>query len=127
MTVPEMRPRVVTAAFWCWVVAAVSLVVLGLMLAFSPQPLPVFLRGAGALFTAAGFALGYLAGRTGRGDDAFRRAGFGLALPLVLLLALFCILTQGALWLIPLILTMVGAVLIMRPAAQEWFDLGEQR
>ena len=33
--------------------------------------------------------------------------------------------TGGVLWLIPMILTMVGAVLIMRPSAQDWFHLGE--
>ena len=33
--------------------------------------------------------------------------------------------TGGVLWLIPMILTMVGAVLIMRPSAQDWFHIEE--
>jgi hypothetical protein len=125
MTVPQPRPRVVTAAFWCWVVSAVALVGLGLLLALSRSNVPVFFRGAGALFVVGGLALGYLAGRANAGHRALRRAAVGLALALVVLLALFCLMTQGALWLIPMILTMVGAVLMLRPTAQEWFD-GEE-
>ena len=74
------------------------------------------------LFALAGLALGYLAGRARGGHSALRRAAVGLAVALVLLLALFCLMTQGALWLIPMILSMVGAVLIMRPSAQAWYD-----
>ena len=46
----------------------------------------------------------------------------GLALALVVLLALFALMTGGALWLIPMILTMVGVVLIMRPAAAAFYE-----
>jgi hypothetical protein len=113
---------VVAVAFWCWVAAAVTLVGLGLLVALSRANVPFFYRGAGALFVVAGLALGYLAGRAGGGNAALRRAAVGLALALVVLLALFTLMTQGALWLIPMILTMVGAVLMLRPAAQDWFD-----
>ena len=122
--VPE-RPRIVDAVFWLWLLAAVSLVVLGMLMALTRGNLPPVFRGAGILFAVAGLALGYLAGRTRAGHARMRRAAVGLALALVVLLALFTLMTGGVLWLIPMILTMVGAVLIMRPSAQDWFHLGE--
>jgi peptidoglycan/LPS O-acetylase OafA/YrhL len=126
MTAPQSRPRVVTAAFWCWVVASLLLVLFGLMLALSRNNLPLFYRGAGALFILAGLALGYFAGRTRLGYAPFRRAAVGLALALALLLALFSLMTHGIVWLLVMILSMVGAVLIMRPSAQDWFEAQEQ-
>lgn len=125
MTAPPPRPRIVTAAFWCWVAAAIALVGLGLLMALSRANVPTFYRGAGALFVVAGLVLGYLAGRANSGHAPLRRAAIGLALALVVLLALFTLMTQGALWLIPMILTMVGAVLMLRPTAQDWFDREE--
>ena len=119
------RPRIVDAVFWLWLLAAVSLVVLGMLMALTRGNLPPVFRGAGILFAVAGLALGYLAGRTRAGHARMRRAAVGLALALVVLLALFTLMTGGVLWLIPMILTMVGAVLIMRPSAQDWFHLGE--
>jgi len=119
------RPRIVDAVFWLWLLAAVSLVVLGMLMALTRGNLPPVFRGAGVLFAVAGLALGYLAGRTRAGHARMRRAAVGLALALVVLLALFTLMTGGVLWLIPMILTMVGAVLIMRPSAQDWFHLGE--
>jgi hypothetical protein len=120
-----VRPRIVDAVFWLWLLAAVSLVVLGMLMALTRGNLPPVFRGAGILFAVAGLALGYLAGRTRAGHAQMRRAAVGLALALVVLLALFTLMTGGVLWLIPMILTMVGAVLIMRPSAQDWFHLGE--
>lgn len=122
--VPE-RPRIVDAVFWLWLLAAVSLVVLGMLMALTRGNMPPVFRGAGILFAVAGLALGYLAGRTRAGHARMRRAAVGLALALVVLLALFTLMTGGVLWLIPMILAMVGAVLIMRPSAQDWFHLGE--
>jgi peptidoglycan/LPS O-acetylase OafA/YrhL len=119
------RPRIVEAVFWLWLLAAISLVVLGMLLAFAHGELPPVFRGAGILFAIAGLALGFLAGRTRAGHARLRRAAVGLALALVVLLALFTLMTGGVLWLIPMILTMVGAVLIMRPSAQGWFHPGE--
>ena len=120
-----VRPRIVDAVFWLWLLAAVSLVVLGMLMALTRGNLPPVFRGAGVLFAVAGLALGYLAGRTRAGHAQMRRAAVGLALALVVLLALFTLMTGGVLWLVPMILTMVGAVLIMRPSAQDWFHLGE--
>jgi hypothetical protein len=119
------RPRIVEAVFWLWLVAAISLVVLGMLMALTRGNLPPVYRGAGVLFAVAGLGLGYLAGRTRAGNARMRRAGVGLALALVVLLALFTLMTGGVLWLIPMILTMVGAVLVMRPSAQDWFHAEE--
>jgi hypothetical protein len=121
MSAPPQRPRLVSAAFWCWLAAAISLTTLGLLIALNPANLPVFFRGAGVLFAVAGMALGYLAGRTRTGHAGFRRAAVGFALALVVVLALFILVGGGVVWVLPMILTLVGAVLIMRPSAQEWF------
>ena len=71
MTAPHQRPRVVTAAFWCWVVASVLLVMFGLLLAFSQDNLPVLFRGAGALFALSGLGLGFCPGRPALDMHAF--------------------------------------------------------
>ncbi|OBB01320.1 hypothetical protein A5662_13895 [Mycobacteriaceae bacterium 1482268.1] len=126
MSAPSPRPRTVNAAFWCWVAAAMSLVLLGLLMALTRGNLPAVFRGAGVIFAVAGLALGYLAGPTRAGKARLRRAGVGLALALGLLLAVFTLMTGGVLWLIPMILTIVGAVLIMRPSAQDWFHAQEK-
>jgi hypothetical protein len=118
MTAPQSRPRVVTAAFWCWVVAAVALVALGLLLALNQANLPVFLRASGAVLAVAGLALGYLARQAVAGHTAFRRAAVALALALVFVLALFILIGGGGiLWVLPMILALVGAVLMTRPGA----------
>ena len=127
MTAPHQRPRVVTAAFWCWVVASVLLVMFGLLLAFSQDNLPVLFHGAGALFALSGLGLGYLSGQTRLGYARFRRAAVALALAVVVLLAVFALISRGPVWLLVMILTMVGAVLMMRPSAQGWFDQEEAR
>ena len=68
-----------------------------------------------------GRGLGYLAGRTRTGDARFRRAAVGLALALVVLLALLHLSPAVVCCaLLPMILPMiVGTVLIMRPSAQD--------
>jgi peptidoglycan/LPS O-acetylase OafA/YrhL len=125
MTAPQSRPRVVNAGFWCWAAASVLLVAFGLLLAFSPDNLPMVFRGMGALFAAAGLGLGFLAGRARLGEARFRRAAIGLSLAIVIILALFALYSRGPVWLLMMILTMVGAVLMMQPPAQEWFDQEE--
>jgi hypothetical protein len=126
MSAPLQRPRIVNIAFWCWLGAAVLLAALGLLLALNKANVPIFLRGAGALFVVAGLALGYLAGRTRTGDTRFRRAAVALALIIVVLLALFVLVGGGGvLWVLPMILTLAGAILVMRPSAQEWFPAQE--
>jgi len=127
MTAPQSRPRVVSAGFWCWAAAAVLLVAFGLLLAFSPDSLPTLFRGMGALFAASGLGLGFLAGRARLGDERFRRAALALALAIVVVLALFALYSRGPVWLLLMILTMVGAVLMMRPPALEWFGDEESK
>jgi peptidoglycan/LPS O-acetylase OafA/YrhL len=125
MTAAQPRPRVVSAGFWCWAAASVLLVAFGLLLAFSPDSLPTLFRGMGVLFAVSGLGLGFLAGRARIGDARFRRAAIALALAIVIVLALFALYSRGPIWLVMMILTMVGAVLMMRPPAQEWFDQSE--
>jgi hypothetical protein len=125
MTAPQQRPHVVTAAFWCWAVASVLLIMFGLLLAFSEDNLPLFFRGVGILFALSGLGLGYLAGQARLGHARFRRAAVALALAVVVLLSLFALISRGPVWLVVMILTMVGAVLMMRPAAQDWFGQKE--
>jgi hypothetical protein len=120
MTSADPRPRIVEAAFWCWAVAAMLLVLFGLLVATATAPL--FFRGAGALFAVAGLALAYLAGRTRRGHSRFRWAAFALALTLVVLLILFDVLLKGLVWLLIIILLLIGAFAVTRDSATAWFD-----
>jgi hypothetical protein len=107
--------RVANAAFWCWVIAAVLLIVGGLIAA--SVNLPGFYRGAGVVTALAGAGMAFLAGRSRGGDTRFRRAAVALSLAIVLLVALIAgfgvvhVLTLLAV--IPLI---VGTVLITRPS-----------
>ena len=115
------RPRVVEVAFWLLVVAALALITTGLVVVFSSSPLPPFFRGAGVLFAVAGAALAFVAGRTRGGDARFRSATIGLALALVVLLALFSLFSRGLAWLLIMVVLMVAAILLLRPAAHDWF------
>jgi peptidoglycan/LPS O-acetylase OafA/YrhL len=127
MSATQPRPRIVDAAFAVWLGAATLLILFGLLLALSQSHVPAFFRGAGILFVLAGMALGYLAGRTRRGDRRFRRAAVAFSLAMVVLLALFSVISRGLIWLLIMILAMVGAVLLMRPGAQQWFDASAQQ
>jgi hypothetical protein len=122
MTASPPRPRVVDVAFWCWLGSSVLLLAFGLLLATARADLPLALRGFGVLFAVSGAALGFLAGRSRSGNARFRRAALGLAVALVVLLALFSVATRGAAWLLILILVMVGVVLMLRPTARAWYD-----
>jgi peptidoglycan/LPS O-acetylase OafA/YrhL len=116
MTPPQSRPRVVTAAFWCWV-AASFLLLLGGLIAASLN-VPVVFRGAGVIFALAGAALAFLAGRSRGGDTRFRRAALALALAIVVLVALAALfqLTNG-ITLLAVFPLVAGIVLITRPSA----------
>lgn len=113
MTAPH-RPRTVTAAFWCWVVAAVLLIVGGLLAATAP--LPGIYRGAGVLTAVAGVGLAFLAGRARTDDTRFRRAAVVLSLTLVVLVGLTAafgiVHILSLLAVLPLV---AGAALITRP------------
>lgn len=109
-------------AFWIWLASAILLVAFGMLLTLASSDIPALFRGAGALYALAGLGLGYLAGRTRAGHARYRRAAVALALTLVVLLAVFALISRGPIWLLIMVLTMIGAVLIMRPTAAAWFD-----
>jgi hypothetical protein len=121
MTAPQPRPRVVTAAFWCWVIAAVLLIVGGLLAA--SYALPAVFRGAGVITALAGAGMAYLAGRSRRGDTRFRRAAVALSLSIVVLVALVAVIgVVHILTLLAVIPLIAGTVLMARPAAASWAD-----
>jgi hypothetical protein len=116
MTAPQPRPRAVTAAFWCWVVAAILLIIGGLIAASVGLP-PVY-RGAGVLTAIGGAGMAFLAGRTRNGDPRFRRAAVALSLAIVVLVALFAVFgVVHMLTLVAVIPLIAGTVLIRRPSA----------
>jgi peptidoglycan/LPS O-acetylase OafA/YrhL len=116
MTAPQSRPRVVTAAFWCWLVASLLLIVGGLMAA--SVALPAVYRGAGVIIALGGAGMAFLAGRTRRGDDRFRRAAVALSLAIVVVVALAAVFgVVHVLTLLAVIPLIAGTVLITRPAA----------
>ncbi len=121
MTAPQPRPRVVTAAFWCWVVAAVLLIVGGLLAA--SYALPAVFRGAGVITALAGAGMAYLAGRSRRGDTRFHRAAVALSLTIVVVVALAAVFgVVHILTLLAVIPLIAGTVLMTRPAAASWAD-----
>jgi len=125
MTAPQPRPRVVTAAFWCWVGASVLLIVGGLLTA--SIGIPAVLRGAGVVTALAGAGMAFLAGRSRNGDTRFRRAALALALTIVVLVALTAVV--GAVHLLTLLAIfplIAGTVLMTRPAAASWTEQESQ-
>ena len=121
MTAPQPRPRVVTAAFWCWIVASILLIVGGLLAA--SISLPTVFRGAGIVTALAGAGLAFLAGRSRNGDTRFRRAALALALTVVVLVALCAVFgVVHVLTLLAVIPLIAGTVLMTRPAATSWAD-----
>lgn len=125
MTAPQPRPRVVTAAFWCWVVASMLLIVGGLLAASVSLP-PVF-RGAGVITALAGVGMAFLAGRSRGGDTRFRRAALALSLTIVVLVALLAVFgVVHVLTLLAVLPLIAGAVLMTRPAAASWAEQESQ-
>jgi hypothetical protein len=97
---------------------------LGVLLVTSPVP-SAFFRGAGIIGSFAGLAVGYMAGRTRRGDARFCRAGVVLSMVLTVLLVIFGVWLHGVAWALPGIPLMVGAYAGIRPSATEWFETVE--
>jgi hypothetical protein len=117
MTAPQSRPRVVTAAFWCWVVASILLIVGGLI-ATSVSALPMVYRGGGVITALAGAGMSFLAGRARSDDTRFRRAAIALSLAIVVLVALLAVIgVVHMLTLLAVLPLIAGTVLITRPAA----------
>lgn len=135
------RPRLVDAAFWCFIGGAVIMIVGGLLAATATYDaaraaipaemsddrvrtyLTVYrLTGIGAVLGAV--ALSFLAGRARRGDGRFRFALLGMAFALVAVVLLMAIGVGVAqpLILLGLLPVLVGAALMTRPAARAWYD-----
>jgi hypothetical protein len=125
--VPPNRPRIVDAAFWCWLAAAVLTTALGLLLA--TEDIALFLRVAGGLLVVVGLAHGYLAGRARKGQLRFASAGVGLAMASVAFLAVLLLFGSSPLGIIfvaaIMALMITGSVLIQRGPAQEWLEAAE--
>jgi hypothetical protein len=126
MSAPQQRPRVVTAAFWCWVAASVLLVAGGLIVAAaSLPPLP---RGGGVITALAGAGMAFVAGRSRTGDSRFRRAGVALALAIIVLMPLLVMFgVVHVLTLLAVLLLIAGTVLITRPSASSTAAQGDQQ
>jgi peptidoglycan/LPS O-acetylase OafA/YrhL len=123
MTSAQPRPQIVDVAFWSWAAAAVVLAFLGVLGIASDAP--AFYRGVGVILAVAGVAIGYLAGRTRRGDKRFRRAAVALAFTLAVLLIVFAMLSGGLVWLLSMILLWTGVLAVTRSSANDWFDAVE--
>jgi CDP-diglyceride synthetase len=119
MTAPQPRPRVVTAAFWCWVAASVLLIVGGLIAASTSELVTAY-RGAGVITVLAGVGMAFLAGRTRSGDTRYRRAAIALSLVIVVLVAIVALVgAVHVLTLLAVLPLVAGTVLISRPAAAQ--------
>jgi hypothetical protein len=120
MTAAQPRPRVVTAAFWCWLVAGVMLMLGGLIAVSVNLPTPY--RAAGGVTVLAGAGIAFLAGRTRAGDARYRRAALALALTVVVLVGVVAALgVVHILTLLSIFPLTAGAGLITRPAAYAYF------
>lgn len=136
---PHARPRVVDVAVWLLLAGAVLLIFGGLMsvtlsfdtvrsmadAAMSDEELRNYLtlhRGAGVFCLVAGAALAFVAGKTRAGDERFRRATVALALAAIVLVAvLSLVIGTNIVALLALLPLIVGAMLLRRPAATQWF------
>lgn len=146
MTAAQPRPRIVEVAFWLWVLAAVLLILGGLLAVTTSygtlrhnfpssvsdadvHSFVTFYRGAGVICILLGLAVGYLAGRTRAGDRRFRRATVALSFAIVLLV-IACVLLMRLVLpfaLLAALALIVSAALITRAPASAWFDAVEQR
>jgi len=139
--VPPNRPRVVDAAFWCFIGGAVVMIVGGLMAStatfedaraaidatVSDEQVRGYLTvyrvsGLGSVLAAG--ALAFLAGRARRGEARFRLATLGLSFAVVVVVGLLAV---GVGFVEPLVLlallpVLVGAALLNVPAARGWYE-----
>ncbi|WP_326548195.1 hypothetical protein QGN32_08825 [Mycolicibacterium sp. ND9-15] len=117
MTAPAPRTRVVTAAFWCWIVASVMLLAGGLIAA-SWEGAPAVFRGAGVISAIAGAGVALLAGRSRGGDPRYRRALIALSLTIVGLISISAVVGIGnVITLLAVFPLLAGAVLVTRRGA----------
>lgn len=140
------RPRAVDIAFWLLIAGAVLLVINGLMAAtlnfegvrsaaeatvgseqMSDEKLQsyiTFQRGAGILSIVVGAAVGFLAGKTRKGDPRFKRATIAFAVSVTVLVVAAAVVVKlvHLLALIAVLPIVFGALALTRPAATEWFN-----
>jgi cytochrome bd-type quinol oxidase subunit 1 len=139
-TPPDQRPRSVDVALWLLVIGSVLLLAGGLLaltVSFSSARQMVdpalsddvvhqllrFNRIAGAVCVVAGLILGWLTGKLRRSrDPRFRRAVIALAMAIGVVVAMLAVVAGShLLTLIALLPIIVGAMVLTRPAATEWF------
>ncbi|KWX23693.1 hypothetical protein H7J87_07200 [Mycolicibacterium wolinskyi] len=106
---PPQRSLVTTVGFCFWLVAAVLLMVGGMIAASVSLPGldTLVFRGTGVLTALAGIGMAFLAGRSRSGDPRFRRAAIALSLAIVVIVAL------TARFGVVHILTLFGVVLLI--------------
>lgn len=142
---PAARPRIVDIAFWLLAVGAVVLIMGGLQAvtmsfdtARSVAPSEAtddmvrswltLCRATGVFYIVVGVVLAFVAGKTRGGDPRFRRATIGLTLSAVVLAVLFTVVVGISLpVLVALAPLLIGAVLLTRPAAAQWFSAERER
>ncbi len=132
--VSESTPRVVSVAYWIWVLCAAVMVLLGLLalttsadaireqLGSDADSFVWLLRGIGATSLVFGLGIGFLAAPTRAGSARLRNV-------VVVLSAVFASVTIAlsaigviapVLLVVPLMLVVAG-VLVFREGAREWF------
>jgi uncharacterized membrane protein HdeD (DUF308 family) len=135
------RPKAVDIAFWLLIAGAVLLVINGLMAAtlnfegarsvadasMSDEKLQsyiTFQRGAGILSIVIGAAMGFMAGKTRKGDPRFKRATIAFAVSITVLVVAAAVVVKlvHLLALIAVLPIVFGALALTRPAASAWFD-----
>jgi len=139
-TPSDSRPKLVSIAYWLWLVAAIALFLFGILAAsangdsirerladldYSTETADAFvlmLRVTGGMSVVVGLAIGFMAGPVRNGHYRFRRA-------LVALSAIFALFQAGAvltgispvILLVVPVLLVAASVLVYRPGAKEWF------
>lgn len=132
--VTESTPRLVSAAYWIWVLCAAAMVLLGLLalttssaalreqLGSDADSFVALLRGVGGATLVFGLAIGFLAAPVRAGNA--RGRAVEVVLSSVFALAAIALTVTGVLapvfLVIPLLLVVAG-VLVFREGAREWF------
>lgn len=135
------RPRGVDIAFWLLIAGAVLLVVNGLMATtlnfetarsvadagISDDKLRSYLtfqRSIGIFSIVIGAALGFLAGKTRKGDPRFRRATIAFAVAITVLVVGVAVLIKiiHLLALVAVLPIIFGTLALTRPPVVTWFN-----
>jgi len=128
--VPDTRrPRTVTAAFWCWLAAAVLAAAFGMLIGTFTTAL--LFQVAGLILVVVGLAQGYLAGRARRGSKRFASAAVGLAMASVVYLGVLLVLAGIApvgvlIVAVIMVLFITGSAMNQQSTAQQWYDAQER-